>query len=171
MKEKRSVEGKEEKKNLAEDAVLFGNCYARLASLVLLAGRLVHCQWSLAGCVKINHMSKNQLDLLPETVARSKFLPTGRGQGSALANILTLVVSFLTIIAGFWFAIQFILAGWEMLTAGSDSNKMSQAQKKIINSLIGLFIVIGALLMIKIIAAVTGINILNVTSLIKTLTK
>ncbi len=111
----------------------------------------------------------NQLDLLPSNLTNSKFLPTDSGGGGAIANIFTLVVSFLTLVAGFWFAIQFILAGWQMLTAGSDSNKLSEAQKKILHSLIGLFVVISAILIVKIISAVTGLNILNINQLLSTL--
>ncbi len=110
----------------------------------------------------------NQLDLLPSGLANKKFLPQGN-EGVAIANIFTLVISFLTLAAGFWFAIQFILAGWQILTAGSDSNKLSEAQKKILNSLIGLFIVVSAILIIRIISLVTGLNILDVTQLLSTL--
>ncbi len=110
-----------------------------------------------------------QLDLMPKNLVNQKYLPSGGSSDTAIANIFTLVVSFLTLVAGFWFAIQFILAGWQMLTAGSDSNKLAEAQKKILNSLIGLFVVIGAILIIKIIGAITGLNILDITKLINTL--
>ncbi len=114
----------------------------------------------------------HQLDLIPTQVLKPEFTPTGPDTGSAgpLANVLTLLISFLTLIAGFWFAIQFILAGWQWLSAGADSGKVSEAQKKITNSFLGLMIIVAALTIIKIISLITGIQMLDLTAALKKLT-
>ena len=117
-------------------------------------------------------MPSQQLDLVPTQILKPEFTPTGPDTGSAgpLANILTLLVSFLTLIAGFWFAIQFILAGWQWMSAGSDTGKVSEAQKKITNSFLGLMIIVAAITITKIISLITGIQMLDLTAALQKLT-
>ena len=117
-------------------------------------------------------MPQQQLDLIPTQILKPEFTPTGPDAGAAgpLANILTLLVSFLTLVAGFWFAIQFILAGWQWLSAGSDTGKVSEAQKQITNSFIGLMIIVAAITVTKIISLITGIQMLDLTAALKKLT-
>ncbi|NOY15267.1 MAG: hypothetical protein GXP43_03565 [bacterium] len=111
-----------------------------------------------------------QLDLIPTQFLKPEFAPDAGGAGaSSLANILTLLVSFLTLIAGLWFATQFILAGWQWMSAGSDSNKISEAQKQIVNSFIGLMIIVAAMTITKIISIITGIQMLDLAGALQKL--
>ncbi len=115
-------------------------------------------------------MSETQLNLLPNNLFNRRFIPNEGGGGAvALASIISLVVSFITIVAGLWMATQFIIAGLEWMSAGGDSGKVANATKKMFNALLGLIVVVAAIIIIKIISLITGIDMLNLTKVVTVL--
>jgi len=84
-----------------------------------------------------------------------------------LELILSTVIGFLTIFAGLYFIITFIVGGIGWSTAGGDSNKVEEAKKRMTNGALGLIIVVAAYSVIYIIGSVLGLDILNVSRVIQ----
>jgi len=90
---------------------------------------------------------------------------------SDIYKLINAVVNLLVVVAGIWFLIQVILAGYNYITGAGDAAKTSEAMKKLTDSIIGLVIVAAAFIITYIIGALffgTGFNILQPT--IKTIT-
>jgi len=81
--------------------------------------------------------------------------------GGKFNKAMSGIIGFMTIIAGLWFIIQFITAGIQWLGAGGDKNSLEQARNKIVNSIIGLIIIVSAWVIVGIIGGMLGLNILN----------
>lgn len=80
----------------------------------------------------------------------------GIGQGGELTGLTTLINSLLQIamvIAGIWFLINIILAGFGFMSASGDPKKVAQAWEKIWQSILGLVIIVTSFLL----AAIVGI--------------
>ncbi len=78
-----------------------------------------------------------------------------------LNTTLSGVLGFMTIIAGLWFMIQFILAGYAWISAAGDKSKLEGAKNKLLYSILGLVIVVGAWAIVGVIAKIVGLEILN----------
>lgn len=63
-------------------------------------------------------------------------------------------------LAGIYFFIRLLMAGYQMMSSLGDPAKIQAAQSVITNSLIGLLIVIVAFFIVQIVRNITGINIL-----------
>lgn len=88
----------------------------------------------------------------------------GTGGGKTLgfiSNIFSRVIGVLTVAAGLWFFLQFLIAGFSWLSSGGDAQKISEAQSRMINAIIGLIIVVAAVAIMKVIEFFFGINFLN----------
>jgi hypothetical protein len=81
--------------------------------------------------------------------------------GTQLENILTTVVSFLTVIAGLSFLIFFIVGALNWVTAGGDKGKVDTAKMTMTNGAIGMIAVVAAYAIVWIVGSVLGIDILN----------
>jgi len=87
----------------------------------------------------------------------------------SLAKVISLVIGFLTIIGGLWFIFQFFSGALGWITAGSDKDGISRAQKRITNSLIGLLVVIFAFSIIALVGQVLGLDILDIETSVRNL--
>ncbi len=87
--------------------------------------------------------------------------------GDSLERILSTVIGFLTIFAGLYFMINFIVGGINLSTAGGDTNKVEDAKKRMTNGALGLIIVVASYSIIYIIGTVLGIDILNLSATIE----
>ncbi len=89
--------------------------------------------------------------------------PTGYNsvEGSGLFTLLSNVFKFAGVVAGIFFVVQIILAGYGYLSASGDPKKTEAAFAKIWQSLVGLLIVSGAFVLAAFIGKILGINILN----------
>ena len=85
----------------------------------------------------------------------------GEVVGNQLNKTLGGIVGFLTTVAALWFFIQFILAGFQWISAGGDKAAIETARNKITNALIGLIIVAAAWVIVGVIGKIMGIDILN----------
>lgn len=88
--------------------------------------------------------------------------PTKPNYKERLAVILSNVIGFLTIVAGLWFMIQFILGAVSWISAGGDKGKTTQAKDKLTESVIGLAIVVGAYAIAGLIGVILGLDFLNI---------
>ncbi len=76
----------------------------------------------------------------------------GTVQGGAIGVLLNLVFNLLLVVAGIYALFNFILAGYMFLSAGDDPKKIEGAWAKIYQSVIGLLVAAGSLVL----AAVFG---------------
>lgn len=115
--------------------------------------------------------------LIPPTYAQTD--PIGQLEAPAsivtqpenIYKIFNSAVNLLIVVAGIWFLVQIILAGFNYITGAGDSNKTGEAMKKITDSVIGLVVVAAAFIITYIAGALffgTSFNILQPT--IKTIT-
>lgn len=82
--------------------------------------------------------------------------------GNIIANVLTLVVGFMTILSGLYFLVFFIIGAMNWISSGGDSNKVEEARKKLTNAAIGLTIVIASYSVIYIVSEILGVPILKI---------
>ncbi len=71
----------------------------------------------------------------------------GTVEGGALGVLLQLGIQIMIVIAGIWALINFILAGYGFLSAGNKPENVANATAKIWQSVVGLLIAAGALLL------------------------
>lgn len=100
----------------------------------------------------------------PEAI--QKFEDAGNvngGSGNGIFVFLSAIFKLAGTIAGIYFVIQIILAGYSYLSASGDEKKTSKAWATIWQSLIGIAIVASAFILASVIGNWLGINILNPT--------
>jgi amino acid transporter len=72
--------------------------------------------------------------------------PFGANPGDGLTgivNIISSVIGLMTIAAGVWFLFQFIVGGFNMISAGGDKAKLQSSRDRLTNSFIGLIVVVA----------------------------
>jgi hypothetical protein len=88
--------------------------------------------------------------------------------GSVFTDVISNLVGILTIFGLIWFMIQIIIAGYQFISAGGDTQKIKEAQQKIQNNFVGVFIVIAAIFLLSLVGELIGIpEILNLEALIE----
>jgi hypothetical protein len=71
-------------------------------------------------------------------------------------------VALLSIVGGLWFVYQIILASVQWIGGGGDKQTIDTAKKRLMNAMIGLFLVITAYSIVGLIGRFVGINIYDV---------
>ncbi len=84
-------------------------------------------------------------------------------------KIISTVIGVFTIAAGLWFIFQLLSGALQWLGSGGDKQSLQNAQKRIVNSLVGLLIVVISYALISIIGRVFGFDILNLADQIRKL--
>lgn len=79
---------------------------------------------------------------------------------STLARIISAIIGVMTIGAGIWFLINFIIGGLNWISAGGDKNALQGAQQRITNAFIGLIIVIAGWTILAVAGQFLGFDIL-----------
>jgi len=87
----------------------------------------------------------------------------------AFTSIISRIIGVMTVVAGIWFIFQFIIGAYGYMTAGGDQQKMTNATKRITNSLIGLVVVVAAYAVMSLLGALLGFNFLNIVGIINLL--
>ena len=80
----------------------------------------------------------------------------------ALAQVISLIVGFLTIVAGLFFLFQLLIGGLTWISAGGDKNQLQAAQQKITYAFLGLIVVAAAYGLTALAGTLLGIDILLV---------
>lgn len=83
--------------------------------------------------------------------------------GSGLFTLLSNIFKLAGVIAGIFFIVQLILAGYGYLSSNGDPKKTEAAWAKITQSLIGLIIVASAFVIASVVGSFLGIDIINGT--------
>lgn len=89
--------------------------------------------------------------------------------GANLESILSLIIGFLTVIAGLSFMLFFIFGAMQWIMAAGDQGKVESARKQMTNGAIGLIIVVVSYGIIAVVSEVLGLPILNPAELLQTL--
>lgn len=76
-------------------------------------------------------------------------------------NTISVTVGVLTISAGIWFIFQIFAGAYQWLASGGEKQSLQNAQKRLSNGVVGLFIVIVSYTLIAIIGKIIGLDILT----------
>lgn len=76
-------------------------------------------------------------------------------------DIISAVIGIMTIGGGLWFLIHIIVSGYNLITAGGDSQKVQEAQRKIQNNAIGLFIIVSAIFILSLFGTLLNVPFLD----------
>jgi amino acid permease len=90
----------------------------------------------------------------------TKYGATG-DEGAGFFDLLSNLFKLLGVIAGIFFIVQIILAGYAYLSASGDPKKTEAAFATIWQSLIGLLIVSGAFVIASVVGTILGIDPIN----------
>jgi uncharacterized membrane protein len=87
-------------------------------------------------------------------------LEQGDAQGApgVFNAFMSTIIGLLTIIASIWFIFLFITGAIGYMTAGGDKGKIESSSKKMVNGIIGLFIVIAAIFIINLVGYIFGLQ-------------
>jgi hypothetical protein len=90
----------------------------------------------------------------------TKYQSTG---GSGLFTLLSNIFKLAGVIAGIFFIVQLIFAGYGYLSSNGDPKKTEAAWAKITQSLIGLIVVASAFVIASIVGSILGMDFINGT--------
>jgi hypothetical protein len=102
------------------------------------------------------------------------FQPAGRNTSSVpiLANIISTIIGFLTIVAFIYFLIQLIFAGYSLISAQGDEKKVESGRKRLTDGILGITIVVVAYGFTAFLAKLLGLgNIFNLTEVFNNIIK
>lgn len=86
---------------------------------------------------------------------------TGFGDAATkFGNVFSTAFGVLTVAAGIWFIIQILMGSFQWLASSGEKQALQNAQKRLANAILGLFVVIFSYALIAIVGAIFGINIL-----------
>lgn len=88
-----------------------------------------------------NLLSQNPFGTIKAPEALSQY---GSDPGQAIGELIQKVIQFLIVGAGIYALFNFVLAGYDFLSAGDDAKKVAGAWGKIYQSVIGLSFAAGA---------------------------
>lgn len=75
-----------------------------------------------------------------------------------ILDVVPVIINVILVLSISVFFIILVVDGYNFITAGGDSDKIKDAQKSIIFSMLGFGLVFGAFLILQIVARVTGVN-------------
>lgn len=112
--------------------------------------------------IMLNLIAQTSLGTLkPPSSAYSQGSESNATAVSNLEGFLSSMIGLLTVLAGVFFIVYFLMAAFKWLTAGGDSGKVSQATTQITQGVIGLVLVVAAFSIIGLIGTVLGLNLLR----------
>lgn len=97
--------------------------------------------------------------------------PLGTGLGgltgpdtaiSKFIDLISKAIGVLTISAGIWFIFQIMAGSFQWLTSGGEKQALQNAQKRITNAVMGLFVVVISYALLSLIGLFFGIPLLNI---------
>lgn len=88
-----------------------------------------------------------------------------------LADVLSKVTGFLTVLSFLWFTFQTIIAAIQWIGSSGEKAGLQAAQQRITHSLIGLLISVAGIFLVYLISSLLGISdVLNLEKMLKLLT-
>ncbi len=91
----------------------------------------------------------------------------------ALTNfelIISNFVGFMTIMAGIFFLIYFIIAAFNWVTSGGESSKLQASRDRMLHAVLGLIIVVGSYAIVGLLGTIIGLDVLRPSDAIRELT-
>ena len=76
----------------------------------------------------------------------------------SLTKIISAVIGMLTVVAGIWFLVQFLLGGFSWISAGGDKAKLQGSRDKLTNAFIGLIVVVASYSILALAGTFFGID-------------
>ncbi len=70
-------------------------------------------------------------------------------------------ITILTVSGGIWFIIQIFAGAFQWLASGGEKQALQNAQKRISNAILGLFVIVFSYALISIVGRIFGIDILS----------
>ncbi len=77
----------------------------------------------------------------------------------AITNVISVLIGFMTVVAGIFFFFQVLIGGLEWISSTGDKAKLEKAQGRITNGLLGLIIVTAAYGLIGFVGSLLGLDI------------
>lgn len=93
--------------------------------------------------------------------AYSQGSKTSEGALTNLETFLSTIIGVITVIGSIFFIVNFLLAALAWITAGGDSGKISSARDRMVQSVIGLIVVVAGYSIVGLIGSIVGLDILN----------
>lgn len=78
-----------------------------------------------------------------------------------LANLISIVIGFLTLIASIYFIFIIIIGAIGWMSAGGDKGTIEQARKKLTNGLTGLVIVVSAIFLLRLVGTLLALPLIS----------
>lgn len=97
----------------------------------------------------------------PVTDTYSAGSDTSEGALRNLESFLSTLIGIITVVGSLFFIVNFLLAALSWITAGGDSGKISSARDKMVQSAVGLIVVVGGYAIVGLIGTIVGLNILH----------
>lgn len=85
-----------------------------------------------------------------------------------IADFLSNIITFLTILAGIYFLIYFMVGALKWISSGGNREKVEEAKKSLTNAAIGLIVVAAAYTIAFIVGKVLGIDFLDIQKMMGT---
>jgi hypothetical protein len=82
------------------------------------------------------------------------------------AHTISIIIGILTVCGALWFMFQLILGAINWISSGSDKQSLENAKKRILNSIIGLLLVIFAYAFLGLIGYIMGVDFLNLENIL-----
>lgn len=105
----------------------------------------------------------------PPSQAYSQGSNTSEGALENLETFLSTMIGVITVVASIFFIVNFLLAALAWITAGGDSGKISTARDKMLQSTLGLIVVVAGYAVVGLIGSIVGLDILNPAAVLNTL--
>ena len=77
-----------------------------------------------------------------------------------LTGVVSAIVGFMTIAGSLWFMFQLLFGGYEWISSGGDTKKLTAARERLLNGFLGLTIVIAAWIILALVGQFFGYDIL-----------
>ncbi|MDO8503754.1 MAG: hypothetical protein Q7S60_03615 [bacterium] len=91
------------------------------------------------------------------------------GAPGIFQTVLSNIIGVMSAAGIIWFVFQFIVGAIGWISAGGDSKAIEEARKRLTNAVIGLVIILTAMVLISLIGALLGVDILNIACFINKL--
>jgi type IV secretion system pilin len=105
----------------------------------------------------------------PPSSAFNEGSDTDTGVVENIVKLLSNIIGLITLLGGLFFIVHLFLAAFDWLSAGGDSGKVEKARNRIMQSVLGLTLMVMTYSIIGIISRIVGIDLINLGDTIRTL--
>ena len=88
----------------------------------------------------------------------------------SLNNLVSGLVTFLTIIGAIWFMFQFLMGAFSWISAGADKGQLEASRNRMLHAVVGFIILVAGYMFIGLVGKLLGIDILNPGKMLRQVT-